>query len=378
MIYLDNHATTRCDPAVLDAMWPWFAERYGNAASRSHRLGVEARAAVEGARGQLAGWLGASPKEIVFTSGATESDNLAILGAVRASERGRHVVTLATEHKAVLDPAARVDATMLGVGSDGLVDPADVVAALRPDTVLVSVMLVNNEIGVIQPVAEIAAACRERGVLVHCDAAQAGFVPVDVGALGVDLLSISGHKIHGPKGIGALYVRRGRPRVRLEPLLYGGGHERGLRSGTLPVPLIVGLGEAAARLDPAGEGERVRALRDALLDGLRANIDGLVVNGSLAQRTPNNLNVSIPGVEAEALLMGLRDSVALSTGSACSSETLEPSHVLRALGLDRDLAHASVRFGLSRFTTMDEIARAVALVSAKVAELRAMGDLYER
>lgn len=384
-IYLDNHSTTRCDPAVVAEMLPFFTEGYGNAASRSHRYGLEARSATETARARVARWLGASPKEVVFTSGATEADNLAILGAVRArrAEGRDHVITVATEHPAVLDTCRALQRegialTVLPVDREGRVDPDDVARALRPTTALVSVMLVNNEIGVVQPVAGIAARCAASDVWVHCDAAQAVYVPVDFAALPVDLLSVSAHKIYGPKGVGALIVRRRRPRLALEPLFHGGGHERGLRSGTLPVPLLVGFG-AAAELLVTGRGEepaRVARLRDRMWDGLRAGIDGICLNGPV-DRAPNNLNLSIDGVEAAALLMALRDVVSLSTGSACSSETLAPSHVLQALGLDPDQAQRSVRFGIGRFNTEAEIDRVVAATVAAVARLRGFAGLYE-
>jgi cysteine desulfurase len=382
-VYLDNHSTTRCDPAVVAEMVPFFSEVYGNAASRSHRFGLDARAATEKARTQVATWLGASPKEVVFTSGATESDNLAILGAARSrrAEEGRdHVVTVATEHPAVLDACAALGregftVTVLPVDRRGLVDPDDVAKALRPSTALVSVMLVNNEIGVLQPVAEIGRRCAASGVWLHCDAAQATYVPVDFATLPVDLLSVSAHKVYGPKGVGALIVRRRRPRISLVPVLYGGGHERGLRSGTLPVPLIVGFG-AAAELLGGDEPARIGALRDRLWEGLRAGIDGIVVNGG-GERAPNNLNVSIDGVEAAALLMALRDVVALSTGSACSSETLAPSHVLQALGIGPDQAQRSVRFGIGRFNTEAEIDRVVAATVEAVGRLRGFSGWYE-
>ena len=384
LIYLDNHATTRCDPAVLEAMWPWFAERYGNAASRSHRLGIEARRAVEGARGQVAAWLGVSPKEVVFTSGATEANNLALLGVIRASGAPCHAITLATEHSAVLDPlrhlarAEGLELTVLPVDGQGLVDPGEVVAAMRPHTRLVSVMRVNNEIGTIQPLAPIGAACRERGVLLHTDAAQASCVPMDRDVLNVDLISVSGHKIYGPAGIGALVVRRTRPRIALQPLQFGGGHERGLRSGTLPVPLVVGLGAAAERIRLAeGEAERIGGLRDRLLAGILAGVSGVTVNGTTELRSPNNLNLTIDGIEASALLVGLRDQLCLSTGSACASEALAPSHVLAALGISPEAAGASIRFGLGRSTTTDQIDAAVAALVDKITEIRTLASLYE-
>ncbi len=380
-VYLDHHSTTPCDPAVFEAMRPYFVEAYGNAASRSHLLGLQARAAVERARSQVAQWVGASPKAVVFTSGATESDNLAILGLARRSRGTPHVVTVATEHPAVLDPVRALarregaEVTVLPVDGEGLVAPDDVAAAIRPETVLVSVMRVNNEIGVVQPLREIAEVCRARGVRVHTDAAQAAYVDVDLEALGVDLISLSGHKIYGPKGVGALVMRRGRPKLELEPLQYGGGHERGLRSGTLPVPLVVGLGEAAARVSAAaasGEVDRVRALRDRLWEGLQSELPDVVRNGpSDAHRAPNNLHVSFAGVEAQALLVAVRQEVSLSTGSACSSETVSPSHVLVALGHDEARVASSVRFGLGRTTTEADIDRATEALTEQVRRLRA-------
>ncbi len=385
-IYLDHHATTPCDPAVVEAMLPYFTERFGNAASRGHTFGHLARAAVEKARAEVAGLLNASPKEVLWTSGATEANNLALLGTARAGrDRGRHLITVATEHKAVLDPMAHLEregfeVTVLPVSAGGRVAAEAVEAALRPDTLLVSVMAANNEIGTLQPIEEIGALCRAHGVVFHTDAAQAlGKVPLDVQAASVDLLSLSAHKMYGPKGVGALYVRRGRPRLRLEPLLFGGGHERGLRSGTVPVPLVVALGRAAvlAREDLAsGALEGVRRLRDRLLEGLTSRIEGLHVNGGLDHRLPNNLNLSFDGVEAEALLMATRE-IAVSTGSACTSATLEPSHVLRALGIGDTRAHGSVRFGIGRTTTAAEIDHVVGLLAEKVPMLRAMNPLLE-
>lgn len=381
-IYFDHHATTPSDASVVEAMSPYWSEDFGNAASRGHRLGLTARRATETARGQVAAFLGASPKEIVFTSGATESNNLAILGAVRAAGGG-HVVTVATEHKAVLDPVAALvrqgsTATVLPVPPDGRLDPEAVAAALRPNTVLVSVMAVNNEIGVHQDLAAIGAVCRARGVLLHTDAAQSAYLPIDVRALPVDLLSLSAHKLYGPKGVGALFVRRGMPRVQLEPLQYGGGHERGLRSGTLPVPLLVGLGTACALVasDRAAQAERLGALRDGLWTRLEA-LGGVHLNGHATARAPHNLNFSVDGVEAEALLLGLRDVVSLSTGSACSSATLERSHVLSALGLSHDRVGSSVRIGLGRSTTAAEVASVGDAMAAKIRELRDLVGLYE-
>jgi cysteine desulfurase len=362
-IYLDNHATTPVDPRVLEAMLPYFTERFGNAASRHHSFGWTAEKAVEEARKKIAALIGAEPKEIIFTSGATESNNLAIKGAAEAyASRGDHIVTVATEHKAVLDTAKRLEksgwhVTYLPVNGDGMVDPDQLRAAITDRTVLVSVMYANNEIGVIQPIAAIARICRERGVLFHSDAVQAaGKVPVDVNADGIDLMSITAHKIYGPKGVGALYVRRKNLRVALAAQMDGGGHERGMRSGTLNVPGIVGFGEACAiaRQEMEAEGERLRGLRDDLREKLEAELDGVTVNGSMEQRLPNNLNLSFAGVDSESLLMGLHD-VALSSGSACTSATIEPSHVLRALGIGEERAHSAIRFGLGRFNTAEEI-----------------------
>lgn len=383
-IYMDYHATTPLDPRVLDAMLPFFREDFGNAASKSHAFGWRAEEAVEAARAEVAGLIGAEPREIVFTSGATESDNLAVKGAAHFyREKGRHLVTVATEHKAVLDPMHRLEregfeVTFLPVGRDGRVDPDEVARAIRPDTILVSVMAANNETGTIQPVAEIGRLTRARGVVFHCDAVQAvGKVPFDVQALDVDLASISAHKLYGPKGVGALYVRR-KPRVRLIAEIDGGGHERGHRSGTLNVPGIVGLG-AACRLAAAelqAEGARVLALRERLRRGLEAGVELMTVNGSLEHRLPGNLNVSFAYVEGEALMMAVKD-VAVSSGSACTSASLEPSYVLRAMGVPDDLAHSSIRFGLGRFTTEEEVDYAVALFAAKVKKLREMSPLYE-
>jgi cysteine desulfurase len=384
-VYLDNQSTTPCDPRVVEVMVPYFTEHFGNAASRTHAHGREARDATERARAALAAWIGASPKEVVFTSGATESDNLALLGAARArrADDGRaHLVTVATEHRAVLDPVAALaregfTATVVPVASDGLVDRDTFAAALRPDTAVVSVMLANNEIGVLQPIRVLADAAHARGAWVHCDAAQAACLSIDVTALGVDLLSLSAHKVHGPKGVGALYVRRTRPRIRLEPLHYGGGHERGLRSGTLPVPLIVGFGRAAelAQETFPTEAPRVRELRDRLLDTVRVAVPDVLVNGSLVHRSPCNLNLSFPGVEAAALLLAIRADASLSTGSACSSESLEPSHVLRALGGHDDRAMTSIRLGLSRLTSEDDVDRVTRALSVQVPRLRGLGVL---
>ena len=379
-IYLDYHATTPVDPRVVEAMAPYFTDRFGNAASRHHPFGWAARDAVEAARRQVARLIGADPREICFTSGATESNNLALKGAAAgAAGRPLHVVTVATEHRAVLDPCRRLveggaRVTEVEPNPDGLVSPAAIERALTADTVLVSVMLANNEIGVLQPIPAIAALTRARGILLHSDAAQAvGRVPVDVVALGVDLLSLTAHKLYGPKGVGALYVRRRRPRVPLAPLIDGGGHERGLRSGTLNVPGIVGFGAAAeiCRTELAPEAVRIGGLRNRLLAALGDRLDGVTVNGSLEQRLPHNLNVSFAGIEGESLLVGL-DDVAVSSGAACSSASpsLEPSHVLRAIGIPDELARASLRFGLGRWTSAEEIDYAADKVSSLVTRLR--------
>ena len=385
-IYMDNHATTRCDPRVIAAMVPYFSEHYGNAASRTHVFGRKAEEAVDKARAQLAKAIGASTdREIVLTSGATESDNLAIKGVAHMyREKGDHLITVATEHKAVLDAHHALEregfhTTFLQVGSDGLINLDELSAAITDQTILVSVMAVNNEIGVIQPVAEIGRICKARGVLFFCDAAQAiGKIPVDVEAWNVDLLAFTAHKMYGPKGIGALWVRRKAPRVRLEPLFHGGGHERGLRSGTLAVPLIVAFGEAAeiAMREQPAEAGRLLTLRHRLLSGLQANLEHLYVNGSLEQRSPGSLNVSFAYVEGESLLMGISD-IAVSSGSACTSASLEPSYVLKALGVGDELAHTSIRFGLGRFTTEAEVDYAIARVTEVVNRLREMSPLWE-
>ena len=385
-IYLDNHATTKCDPRVVEAMMPYLTEVFGNAGSRNHAYGWAAQEGVERAREEVADLLGGDPKEVVFTSGATESDNLAIMGVARFyKDKGNHLVTVMTEHKAVLDACHALEkegfeVTYLQPGTDGIVSAQQVKEALRPTTILVSVMWANNEIGVVQPIAEIGAVCREAGVIFHTDAVQGlGKIPFDVKTMNVDLVSISGHKMYGPKGIGALWVRRGRPRIRLEPMLFGGGQERGLRSGTHAVHQIVGLGKAALYAKEAltnGEAERVRALRDRLWDGLRANIDELYLNGSWEHRLPNNLNCSFAFCEGEAMMMAIKD-LAVSSGSACTSASLEPSYVLRAIGVDVELAHTSIRFGIGRFNTEEEIDYAIRLVTDKVRWLREMSPLYE-
>ncbi|NTX21458.1 IscS subfamily cysteine desulfurase [Burkholderia cepacia] len=382
-IYMDYSATTPVDPRVVDKMVPFLHEQFGNPASRSHSYGWDAEQAVEEARAHVAALLGADPREIVWTSGATEGNNLAIKGAAHFYQgKGRHLVTVKTEHKAVLDTCRELerqgfDVTYLDVREDGLLDLDTVRQALRADTILVSVMLANNETGVIQPVAEIGALCRARGIVFHCDAVQAaGKIPVDVNALNVDLLTVTAHKVYGPKGIGALYVRR-KPRVRIEAQMHGGGHERGMRSGTLPTHQIVGMGEAfrLAKEEMAGESRRVGALRDRLLAGL-STLDEVYVNGDLARRIPHNLNVSFNFVEGESLIMGIK-GVAVSSGSACTSASLEPSYVLRALGRSDELAHSSIRFTLGRFTTEAEVDSVIAQVRDTVGKLRALSPLWD-
>jgi cysteine desulfurase len=377
-IYMDNQATCPLDPRVLEAMMPCLTTRFGNAASRSHSFGWEAERAVETARAQVARLIGAAPREIVFTSGATESNNLALKGVGEACrERGDHIVTQATEHKAVLDTCRHLEkngcrVTYLPVQANGLVDPADVERAIDARTILVSIMAANNEIGVLQPVRAIGKICREKGVLFHTDAAQAaGKVQLDVGEDGIDLLSISAHKIYGPKGVGALYVRRRNPRVQIAAQIDGGGHERGMRSGTLNVPGIVGLGEACtlAMEEMEAEAACLHKLRDRLRARLEAALDGVQVNGSIDYRLPGNLNMSFAGVESESLLMGLND-VALSSGSACTSATIEPSYVLKAMGLGDERAHASIRFGLGRFNTQAEVDYVADRVTDVVRRLR--------
>jgi cysteine desulfurase len=366
-IYMDNHATTRVDPRVLDAMMPWLTENYGNAASRSHGFGWAAEQAVETARAQVAKLIGATAREIVFTSGATESNNLAITGAVEAQSGRQSVITQATEHKAVLDTCAWVEkkgcrVTVLPVDGEGRVRIEDLRRALdeagdEEKPLLVTILAANNEIGTLQPVDEIGALCHERGVLFHTDAAQAvGKIPIDVHGSSIDLLSISGHKLYGPKGIGALYVRRNGPRVKLTEQMHGGGHERGMRSGTLNVPGIVGLGAACeiAGAEMEAESARLASLRDRLQSKLLAGLDRVRVNGAEMHRLPGNLNMTFEGVDSETLMMGMKD-VALSSGSACTSAKIEPSHVLRALGLDEEAAHSSIRFGLGRFNTEEEV-----------------------
>ncbi len=379
-IYMDNQATTPVDPRVLEAMLPFFTEHFGNAASRSHAFGWRAEEAVEAARAEVARLIGATAREIVFTSGATESDNLALKGVAHFhAPRGRHLVTCKTEHKAVLDSAHALEregfeVTFLDVEPDGRLDPERVRAALRKDTVLVSVMHANNETGVVHPIAEIARVARQAGVLLHCDAVQSiGKIPFDVEALGVDLASLSAHKMYGPKGVGALYLRRRPTRVRLLPEIDGGGHERGYRSGTLNVPGVVAFGKAAelARAEGPAEAERLLGLRERLRRGLLDGLEGVTVNGSLEHRLPGNLNVSFAGVEGEALMMAVRE-VAVSSGSACTSASLEPSYVLRAMGVSDGQAHASIRFGLGRFNTGEEVDHAIRLFVEKVKRLREM------
>jgi cysteine desulfurase len=383
-IYLDYHATTPVDPRVLEVMLPHFSQDFGNAASKSHAFGWRAEEAVEAARAEVGRLVGASAKEIVWTSGATESINLAIKGAAQFyAEKGRHLVTCKTEHKAVLDSMHALErqgfeVTFLDVERDGRLDPARLSAALRKDTILVSVMHANNETGVVHPVEELGAITRAAGVLFHCDAVQsAGKIPFDVEKANVDVASLSAHKMYGPKGVGALYVRR-KPRVRLVAQMDGGGHERGFRSGTLNVPGIVGFGKAAALAlaERDAEGARILALRERLRQGLEKGLDLVTVNGSLVHRLPGNLNVSFAYVEGEALMMAIKD-VAVSSGSACTSASLEPSYVLRAMGVSEDLAHSSIRFGLGRFTTEEEIDYVTRLVVEKVRKLRDMSPLYE-
>ena len=382
-IYLDYSATTPVDPRVVDAMLPYLRENFGNPASRSHPFGWDAERGVERAREQVAALVGADPREIVWTSGATESINLALKGAAQFyRDKGRHLVTVRTEHKATLDTMRELErtgfeVTYLDVRADGLLDLKQFEAALRPDTILVSVMMVNNEIGVIQDIPAIGELCRGRGILFHVDAAQAsGKVPINLEALKVDLMSFSAHKTYGPKGVGALYVRR-KPRVRLEAQIHGGGHERGLRSGTLPTHQIVGMGEAfrIAREEMSSDNERIRALRDQLWAGL-SEIPEVYLNGDMHRRVPHNLNVSFNFIEGESLIMAIKE-VAVSSGSACTSASLEPSYVLRALGRSDELAHSSIRFTVGRFTTREEVDYAINLLRRKVTRLRDMSPLWE-
>jgi len=384
-VYLDHHATTPVDPRVLQAMLPYFSEKFGNPASRNHAFGWEAEQAVEHARSRIAALIGASPREMIFTSGATESVNLALKGVAEAYQgRGDHIVTVVTEHRAVLDTCRRLEArglrvTYLPVDREGLVNPDEVRRAITERTILVSVMFANNEIGVIQPIREISRVVRERGVLFHSDATQAvGKIPVHVEEDGIDLLSFSAHKLYGPKGVGALYVRSRNPRVELVPQIDGGGHERGLRSGTLNVPAIVGFGEACAicQREMGEEGRRLAALRDRLMNRLLAELDDVVIHGSLEHRLPNNLNLSFLGVEASTLMMNVKE-LAVSSGSACSSATPEPSHVLRALGLPADLARGAIRIGLGRFNTEEEIEYAAGRLIEAVRKLREQSPIYQ-
>jgi len=385
-IYLDNHATTPLDARVLAAMLPYFTEKFGNASSKNHAFGWEAEAAVDNAREQVARSIGASsPREIVFTSGATESDNLAIKGVAQAyRERGNHIVTCATEHKAVLDACKALEkegvkVTYLRVQSNGLLDLQRLEDSLTEKTILVSIMAGNNEIGTIQPVEEIGRLTRKKGILFHCDATQAvSKIPIDVNQMGIDLLSLTAHKIYGPKGVGALYVRNANPRVKLTPLLDGGGHERGLRSGTLNVPGIVGLGLACelGQKEMGSEAEHLVALREQLRTGLFEQLEDVYLNGDPVKRLPGNLNVSFAYIDGESLMMGLKE-IAVSTGSACTSASLEPSHVLKALGVEESLAHASIRFGIGRFNTAEEIEYTIGRVAEEVCRLRRISPLYK-
>ena len=385
-IYLDSHSTTPIDPRVLETMLPYFTEKFGNAASRNHAFGWEAEEAVEAARKQIARLIHADPKELVFTSGATESDNLALRGVVEMyREKGDHMITNSTEHRAVLDTAKALESkrgvkvTYLHVDKSGLVSPDDVRHAITDKTILISIMLANNEIGSINPIREIGKIAKEKGILFHCDATQGvGKIPVDVQEMGIDLMSFTAHKMYGPKGVGALYVRKKAPRVRIAPMIDGGGHERGMRSGTLPVPLVVGFGKACelCEQEMTGEARRLAAMRDRLEAGIMNGLDEVYLNGHPTQRLPHNLNVSFAYVEGESLLMGLKE-IALSSGSACTSATLEPSYVLRALGVGSDLAHSSIRFGLGRFTTDDEVDYTIKRIIETVTRLREMSPLYE-
>ncbi|MDQ6663680.1 MAG: IscS subfamily cysteine desulfurase [Acidobacteriota bacterium] len=384
-IYLDNHATTPMDPRVLQAMTPYFLKQFGNAASRNHSFGWEAEQAVDRARKQIADLIGATPKEIIFTSGATESNNLAIKGVAEMyAEKGNHIITAATEHKAVLDTCKKLEkhgvrVTYLPLQGDGLIDLHMLREAITDKTILVSIMYANNEIGVIQPVAEIGRICKERGVLFHSDGVQAvGKVPVNVIQDNIDMLSITAHKIYGPKGVGALYVRRRNPRVQITAQMDGGGHERGMRSGTLNVPGIVGLGEACAiaQREMPDESRRLQFLRDKLRAKLESELDEVFINGTMEHRLPHNLNISFAYVEGESLLMGVND-IAVSSGSACTSATLEPSYVLKALGVGDDLAHTSIRFGIGRFNTEEEIDYTAERFIEVVRKLRDLSPLYE-
>jgi cysteine desulfurase len=384
-IYFDNHATTPADPRVVEAMLPYFTERFGNAASRNHKYGWEAEEAVEQGRAQIATLIGANPKEIIFTSGATESNNLAIKGVAHMyRDKGDHIITTMTEHKAVIDSCKRLEkegfrVTYMTVRKDGLIDLDQLRETITDKTILVTIMAANNEIGVLQPIAEIGAIAKERGVLFHTDAVQAlGKVPFDVNTMKVDLAAITAHKIYGPKGVGALYVRRRNPRVLLVPSIDGGGHERGMRSGTLNVPGIVGFGKACeiASQEMAAESIRIQALRDRLSRKLHESLDELYINGSMEHRLPGNLNISFAYVEGESLLMGIND-VAVSSGSACTSASLEPSYVLKALGAGDEIAHSSIRFGIGRFNTEEEVDYVAHKLVDVVSKLRQMSPLYE-
>ena len=384
-IYLDNHATTPVDPRVLEAMLPYFTERFGNAASKSHPFGWEADSAVDTAREQIAKLIGATAKEIVITSGATESDNLAIKGVADAyREKGNHIVTCVTEHKAVLDSCKVLqkhgfDVTYLPVRSDGLIDVQRLKEALTDRTILISLMAANNEIGTINPVKEIGRLAKEKNILFHTDATQGvGKIPLNVETMGIDLLSLTAHKMYGPKGVGALYVRSTKPRVKLTPLIDGGGHERGMRSGTLNVPGIVGLGKACeiAQNEMSAEGERLIALRERLKDGILAELDEVYINGHAVERLAGNLNMSFAYIEGESLLMGLKE-IAVSTGSACTSASLEPSYVLKAIGLADELAYSAIRFGLGRFNTEEEIDFTIHRVVEEVRRLREISPIYK-
>jgi cysteine desulfurase len=384
-IYMDNNSTTRTDPRVVEAMLPFFTEHYGNAASRNHAFGWEAEEAVDQAREQVASLIGCSSKEIIITSGATESNNLALKGvAGMYRKKGDHIITTVTEHKAVIDPCKRLErdgfkVTFLPVDKFGQVSAERVAAAMTDKTILVSVMAANNEIGTLQPIKAIGKLCKERGVLFHTDAVQAvGKVPVNVEEMGIDLLSMTAHKLYGPKGIGALYVRRKDPRVRLDPIIDGGGHERGMRSGTLAVPLIVGLGKACelARLEMPEESQRLFRLREKLRTGIMGRLPETYLNGHPTERLPGNANISFAYVEGEAMMMGIKD-VAVSSGSACTSASLEPSYVLKAPGVGDELAHSSIRFGLGRFNTEEEVDYVIEDVVKAVTHLREMSPLYE-
>ena len=384
-IYMDYHATTPVDPRVLETMMPYFTEDFGNAASRNHPFGWKAEEAVEQARKQVADLIGANAKEVIFTSGATESNNLAIKGAAEMyREKGNHIITCVTEHKAVIDTCKRLEkegyrVTYLPVLKDGRISLDDLRAAITDKTILITIMSANNEIGVLQPIEEIGAIAKEKGILFHTDAVQAvGKVPFDINKVKADLVSMSGHKIYGPKGVGALYVRRRNPRVLLAAQIDGGGHERGMRSGTLNVPGIVGMGKAAeiCKAEMTTEAKRLSALRDRLNEALHKNLDEIYINGSMEHRLPHNLNISFAYVEGESLLMGIND-VAVSSGSACTSASLEPSYVLKALGAGDDLAHSSIRFGLGRWTTEEEIDYVVNKLTSVVQRLREMSPLYE-